>query len=63
MIFGRVPCDQIIDPKSALWSLQCKCRSCSVRERPSVDGEHIALDLVAQLSLQVTELLLEDSQR
>lgn len=30
--------------------------------RPSVDGEHIALDLMAQLGLQVTQLFLEDSQ-
>lgn len=29
---------------------------------PSVDGEHVALDLVAQLSLQVTQLFLEDGQ-
>lgn len=35
----------------------------SVREGPSVDGEHVALDLVAQLSLQVAQLLLQDSQR
>lgn len=29
---------------------------------PSVDGEHIALDLMAQLSLQITQLFLEDGQ-
>lgn len=29
---------------------------------PSVDGEHITLDLMAQLGLQVTQLFLEDSQ-
>lgn len=29
---------------------------------PSVDGEHIALDLMAQLSLQVTQLFFEDGQ-
>jgi len=29
----------------------------------SVDGEHVALDLVAQLRLKVAELLLEDGQR
>lgn len=33
------------------------------RRRCSVDGEHVALDLVAQLSLQVAQLLLEDRQR
>lgn len=30
---------------------------------PSVDGEHVTLDLVAQLSLQITQLLFQDSER
>lgn len=30
---------------------------------PSVDGEHITLDLMAQLGLQVAQFFLEDSQR
>lgn len=38
-------------------------KSWSDSEKLSVDGEHVALDLVAQLSLQVTKLLLQDGQR
>lgn len=38
-------------------------RSCCARTWLSVDSENVALDLVAQLSLQVAQLLLENSQR
>lgn len=35
----------------------------AVRKHSSVDGEDVALDLVAQLGLQVAQLLLEDGER
>ena len=38
------------------------CDHYKVSETPSVDGEHITLDLMAELRLQVTQLLLEDGQ-
>lgn len=45
-------------------SFQKRCIQMETKEAvgPSVDGEHIALDLMAQLSLQVTQLFFEDGQ-
>lgn len=58
---------QHLDVHPASWALLllsiCKYRASCVRRRPSVNGEDVALDLVAQLSLKVTQLLLEDGQR
>lgn len=34
-----------------------------VEEGPLVDDQYVVLDLVAQLGLEVTQLLLQDSQR
>lgn len=50
------------DPAS-LQGGHSKAIQAGVEEGPLVDDQYVVLDLVAQLGLEVTQLLLQDSQR
>lgn len=59
--------DQICDPASLQGGHSKAISGCEdqagVEEGPLVDDQYVVLDLVAQLGLEVTQLLLQDSQR